>query len=447
LTGDPTGAWLKTFVQVNLGADIGKWPDYPTIGLDANGVYFAAYMVGGTNNMSIWSIDKAPMLGGAPTLGTVTAWRNLPWEGAIQPCVTYGDSGGVYLVSRRSSTTLRLRQITGLLTSPSLVEKGNVGVPSQGSAPNATQMGTSATLDTIDYRPMNAVYRNGHVWMTHCINVGGRAGVRWYQINVNPLSITQSGNVDDPSLHYYMPGIAVNASNDMVVGFSGSNNNQFVGAYITGRTSADPVGQTGVPLQYKAGEAPYTQITSSGTNRWGDYSLTSVDPVDDATFWTIQQYARTGNSWVTRIAEADFGCKVTTYCTAKLSSNFCFPSIAATGSPSISSAGSFTVTTSSMEKSVVAINIFGFGGQAAIPFQGGLLCINGTIFRMSGTNSGGAAACSGSISYTLLDMILNPAGGGLISAGSPLYTQTWSRDTGDAFGSSLSNALDILVCP
>lgn len=28
-----------------------------------------------------------------------------------------------------------------------------------------------------------------------------------------------------------------------------------------------------------------------GSNRWGDFSATVVDPADDVTFWTIQEYA------------------------------------------------------------------------------------------------------------------------------------------------------------
>src|ERR1019366_1097962 len=33
--------------------------------------------------------------------------------------------------------------------------------------------------------------------------------------------------------------------------------------------------------------------TRSGSNRWGDYSATLVDPVNDLDFWTIQEYAAT----------------------------------------------------------------------------------------------------------------------------------------------------------
>lgn len=446
LTSDPTGAWLKTFINTAQGSDLGKWPDYPTIGVDQNGVYFAAYQVGGSNQMTIWSIDKGPMLSGTPTLGTVTAFRLLPWEGAIQPCVTYGDSGGVYLVSRSGSTSLRLRQITGPLTAPTLVEKGFVTVPSHNSAPDAPQQGTSATLDTIDYRPMNAVYRNGFVWTTHCINVSNRAAVRWYQINVANNQATQVGTISDPVIHYYMPGIAVNAADQMMIGFSGSSPSQFVGAYLTGRLPSDPAGETGPPLLYKAGEAPYTQISSAGTNRWGDYSLTSVDPADDSTLWTIQQYARTGNSWVTRIAKGDFGCQVTTYCTAKLSSNLCLPAIGATGGPSIANAANFHVVTTGMEAGITGLDFFGTTGQAATPFQGGVLCIASPVNRLPGKNTGGAGSCTGTLDYTLADVIVHPAGGTVVP-GATLNVQSWSRDLGDPFGSSLSNAIEVVVCP
>jgi hypothetical protein len=48
----------------------------------------------------------------------------------------------------------------------------------------------------------------------------------------------------------------------------------------------------------KAGEGSY-YISSSGLNRWGDYSATCVDPVNDLTLWTIQEYAHAGNLWGT----------------------------------------------------------------------------------------------------------------------------------------------------
>jgi hypothetical protein len=453
LTSDPTGAWFKTSVFTAQGADAGKWPDFPTLGFDAAGIYFAAYMVGGSNGMTIWSIDKAPLLGATPVMGTVTAWRSLPWEGAIQPCVTYGNSGGVFLVSRQSSTLLRVRQITGNLTAPSLVEKGSASVSSHGSAPSAPQQGTGATLDTIDYRPMNAVYRNGSIYTTHCISIGGRAGVRWYQLGTAPVSTQQSGSIDDPVVHYFAPSISVNSLGEVLLGFSGSSGSQFAGAYLAGRKPTDPAGQVSLPVLYKAGEAPYTQLSSSGVNRWGDYSLTAVDPLDDKTFWTIQQYARLSNTWVTRVASAGYptggGCSSgTTYCTAKLSSSGCLPQIDDNNAnPSLAAPAGYSIVTTSMEAGQNGISYFGTTGQASTPFQDGTLCVGGTLHRLAVKNTGGSAACSGSFSYTLADLLAHPSGGPLINAGVTVDCQSWFRDPPAASTTGLSNGLEFVACP
>ena len=54
----------------------------------------------------------------------------------------------------------------------------------------------------------------------------------------------------------------------------------------------------------KAGQAAYQQLDGSGRNRWGDYSYTSLDPNDDMTMWTIQEYATsTSNIWGTWISQ------------------------------------------------------------------------------------------------------------------------------------------------
>jgi uncharacterized protein (TIGR03437 family) len=44
----------------------------------------------------------------------------------------------------------------------------------------------------------------------------------------------------------------------------------------------------------KSGETSYVSLGArTGSNRWGDYSSTVVDPVDDLAFWTLQEYAAT----------------------------------------------------------------------------------------------------------------------------------------------------------
>ena len=61
----------------------------------------------------------------------------------------------------------------------------------------------------------------------------------------------------------------------------------------TGRKYSYPPGAMGTISVLKAGEDSYVKDFGSGRVRWGDYSATVVDPVDDTTFWTIQEYAET----------------------------------------------------------------------------------------------------------------------------------------------------------
>lgn len=134
------------------------------------------------------------------------------------------------------------------------------------------------------------------------------------------------------------------------------------------------------------------------------------------------------------------------YCTSKISTNLCVPTIASTGDASLSNSSGFVFTTTIMESGVTGLDFFGTTSQAAIPFQGGFLCIGGAVNRLPGQTTGGAGACTGSLSYTLTDVLLHPAGSSL-AAGTHLYLQSWSRDLADPFGSSLSNAIDVILCP
>ena len=78
----------------------------------------------------------------------------------------------------------------------------------------------------------------------------------------------------------------------------------FPGIRYAGRLATDPVNNLG------QGEAVMFNGTASQTsNRWGDYSMTSVDPVDGTTFYHANEYYTTLSSfnWHTRIGKFSFG--------------------------------------------------------------------------------------------------------------------------------------------
>ena len=71
----------------------------------------------------------------------------------------------------------------------------------------------------------------------------------------------------------------------------------------TGRLGSDPLNilQTESTLIQGSGSQ------SGGYSRWGDYSAMTVDPVDDCTFWYVNEYyATTGHDWQTRIGSFRF---------------------------------------------------------------------------------------------------------------------------------------------
>ncbi len=301
LTDDPLGGWFKTNFVTAQGSDAGAWPDYPTLGVDANGIYTSAYMVPG--GMTIFAIDKAPLIAPSPSLGTVTAFRQLPWEGAIQPAHTYGAADGEYLVSYASSSSLRLRRVNPPLTSPTLTQVAIIPVAPFSTAPDAPALGSTVPLDTVDERLMMAVWRGGSLWTAHTIAAaGGKAGCRWYQLNTASPSVVQWGTVAAPTMYYYFPSIMVNQLGDAVMGFTGSNSSMYAACYYCGRRAGDPLGEMSEPVQFKAGTGPQNNIDSYGRNRWGDYSYTTLDPSDEHTFYTIQEYGHATDIWGTYVA-------------------------------------------------------------------------------------------------------------------------------------------------
>ncbi len=311
-TSSATGSYFKTFFTAAAGSDAACWVDYPTLGVDANGIYIGAFMVG--CGLTVFAIEKAPLVAGTG-MGTVTAFRGTSTgEVTLQAAQVYGTpvTPGGYIISTpsASSSSIRFRRVNPPITSPTMTTVATVSVNSYSSPPDAPASGSSTPLDTVGSRIMNAMFRNGFFYATHCINVSGRAAVRWYKFQLNSTSpfitLNQQGNVADATLSYFFPSVSVNNNGHMILGFSGSSPSQFAGAYYCGRLVNDPAGQTTAPALLKAGNASYQILDGVGRNRWGDYSLTTVDPSDNDTFWTVQEYVHAGNTWGTWLGKFTF---------------------------------------------------------------------------------------------------------------------------------------------
>jgi len=312
MSDDPTQDWFKCDFVVSQGSDAGKWPDYPTLGVDEDGIYTAAYMIGGSYGMSIFVLEKAPLIAPEPSLGDIYAFRELPYEGAIQPVHSFGSCEGEYFVSRMSATGLRVRLLTDLLTDPTLTELGCVTIPNHYEPPDAPALGSTIPLDTVGHRLMNAVYRDGYIWTAHCIGLNGRAASRWYKIDASEIVLDDYGTISDSEMYYFFPSIMVNSDGNAIMGFTGSNSEQYASAYYTSRLANDPPGEMDPPTLLKAGEDTYNLVDGYGRNRWGDYSLCSLDPTDEFSLWTIQEYAHSPNgsqnrwgTWICKLGHSN----------------------------------------------------------------------------------------------------------------------------------------------
>lgn len=220
----------------------------------------------------------------------------------------------------------------------------------------------SDLLESLANRLMfRLVYRNfsDHTVLltTHSIVAGSSGGIRWYEIR-NPEtspSVFQSGTFAPDSQYRWMPGIAMDANQDIAVGFSrsGTASGQYPSLVYAGRVPSDAAGTLEGEVTLKAGTGSQTQ----GGHRWGDYTGMAIDPVDDCTFWFTEQYqvVNGGFDWHTAVGAFSFpGCGGTT------------PDFSLTANPNTLSVAQGKSGTSTI--TVVPVN--GFSGSVTLSVAG-----------------------------------------------------------------------------
>ena len=199
-------------------------------------------------------------------------------------------------------------EIGGSVRSPVLASSEYIPVPAN-NAPfplHAAQPGPKADINAALYPWFsgNAVQVGGSIWAAQSTRVDGRVAVRWYEIDAATDILLQSGDVTDPTLDLYYPSIAVNQFDQVVIGMSGSSEQDFVGAYAAVGETLGGVTHFGDPLLLHAGLAGFARTNLyNGRNNWGDYSATVVDPSDPHRFWTFQEYVQATDTYGVRITE------------------------------------------------------------------------------------------------------------------------------------------------
>ena len=330
----PSTIW--TFFYVDAPA--GRFIDYPTLGTDANALYIGGNIFSTSTsaflNCDVWVVRKSSVTGPGPIV--VTYFPNIITgaDGSFTPQgVDNIDSSladGYFIgVDAVVFNKLILNRVTNAGTIPVLSANIPLAVAQTRlpfTVPHLGNTGgTNGNFDALDDRLFAAQIQGGQIWTTHNIAVDtagvgtsstavGRNGARWYQIGsaaTTPV-VTQFGTVFDNNATlanarwFWIPSIAVSGQGHAAIGFSSAGAGFRANASYAGRLVSAAAGTMD----------PVVNITNTGSNynppgdpggafgrRWGDYSYTSIDPTDNMTMWTIQEYTSSTNTWGVQVAK------------------------------------------------------------------------------------------------------------------------------------------------
>lgn len=200
---------------------------------------------------------------------------------------------------------------------------------------------------------------------------------------------------------------------------------------------------TGDALKYILGEYIYglQRVPPGGNTQWSstvtsqihdmnrDTSQSNKNQIGDCEVW---RPVCVSNTW--------------TYCTPKLNSVGCLPSIGSFGDPQASAASGFTVTCSQVLGNKAGLLFYGLNGPKAAPFQGGTLCIAAPLRRTPVMNSGGSNfGCDGAFAIDMNAFAANGGDPALLVPGTIVNCQFWSRDPGSPSTTSLSDGLEYFI--
>lgn len=335
---------------MNRGSD---FTDFTTLGFDANGVYVSVVYRTSQSN-AVLAIDKQQLYASPSAL---VSWPFplpvTPGYRTIHPASNYDSppvGGFAWFVSkaapdetpgtyRGGSLLYRRLQWSGGV--PAWADGDWVTVPEPtptyrnyfdfdgGDHIGAPQLGgptrillSAESAGGVGSRLCMATIRDNELWTCQTVGLDGtdgdysgdetgtavdRSALQWIKLPIDSngaLTVADHGRILDTCspvpLWYYCPSLAVNASGDFVIGFTGSSEQSFINAYYSWRkadgTTPERFGVLKHGLDYY------------DPTRWGDYSATSVDPVDGS-FWTVQEYPLRGDPgiilspWGTRIGK------------------------------------------------------------------------------------------------------------------------------------------------
>jgi hypothetical protein len=319
-TANANGSWKSTQIVGAAGTTL----DYPTLGMDKNGVYIGTnnFPAAGFQGTSLFVIPKADLFSGAPTLANMTTFNN-PYPSvldrgfAIQGAVNWSNTnnsnkGNILALNIDTFKDFNRYQINGVNAAGATQTASTaIGVADYDYTNPARQPDGSRVVDTLDERISSNVYEsNGKLYAVHTVTPTGtdHTSVRWSVLNAATGAVIQEGDISGGGYDYFQGSIAVNEFGQAVIGFNRSGSQLTDGngdgkadgniSFMARAFYTDGSGglaQDGSDMLLKvSGISDYhcsSQVNPvSCRQRWGDYSAVSIDPTDHHNFYAIGEY-------------------------------------------------------------------------------------------------------------------------------------------------------------
>jgi hypothetical protein len=267
-SGNPAGTWRRYRIATNPRG--GDAADFTRMGMTTD-----RYVITANDDFGaeIWSVTKSSLYTGTPTV------TNTPTDVFDLQPATFGDdsSSAEYLTTNDPSGTLDVYRLDGTLTHVGQFRSDPWEEPDDSEI--APQLGSGQPMDVGDTTVQAGFARAGFVWSVHPIVLDNprRSSIRWWKVALDG-SRAESGTVDDPSgaTYFGFPSIAVNRAGGALIGYCVFRADIHPSAGFTYR---DASGKFSAPAVSKYGDA-VPRVT-----RWGDFTTTAVDPLNDNDFW------------------------------------------------------------------------------------------------------------------------------------------------------------------
>ncbi len=319
------------FYSINVGPSI--FFAFPTLGVDSQAIYIGGHTYSNTNSGVVFVVRKSSVLSGGSMV--YTRFDNLiDFETFHGPFVPQGvnnfdtnSTDGYFIgVDNANFGMLTMRRIYNPGGTPTISENILINVLSTTYPLLVRHLGNEngyfGRLDSIDDRLTCAYVRNNRLWTVHNIATDNqgissnavnltRTSSRWYELDVSSEgtpALIQAGTVFDETpedlttdnISYWIPSLATSGAGHMSLGCNVAGRQRHADAVTVSRLATDQLGTTQkhrnittTPFAYNPAANPGGQFGRA----WGAYSLTSVDPCDDMTMWTIQEYCNAENKW------------------------------------------------------------------------------------------------------------------------------------------------------